>query len=62
MSDCGIADQIAKHCDEVEEVLCCYSCEELVKSEDDLTEVKTKYDDYQFIGDCCIDEYITEGI
>ena len=42
-----------------QEVYGCWHCGDEVKSEDDLQEVKTKTSGYQFIGDCCIDEYIS---
>jgi len=41
-----------------EETHVCWHCGEEVE-EDTLQEVKTKYDGYQFISDCCIDDYIT---
>jgi hypothetical protein len=44
-----------------EEAYCCWHCSEEV-NEDELTEVKTKYDGNQFIAECCIDQYFTEGV
>ena len=39
----------------------CWNCSEEVK-EDSLQEVKTKCSGWQSIGECCIEDYITEGL
>ena len=63
MDRCFISEQIAIHCSQPEqEVYVCWNCSEEVDSDDDLQEVKTKYDGYQSIAECCIDHYITEGV
>jgi len=57
--DCqSLTDQNLPWNAEEEEVFGCWHCGEEV-TEESLTEVKTKYAGYQFISDCCIDEYIT---
>lgn len=62
MSYCHVANQIAKHCDEPEqEILVCWACEQTVK-QDELTEVETKRNGFQFICGDCIEDYITEGV
>lgn len=41
-----------------QEVFCCWDCGDEVENEDELTEVKTKRNGLQFIGECCIEDYI----
>ena len=58
MTRCYVSEQIAEYCSRPEqEIYGCWHCGEEVE-EDSLTEIKTKYAGYQFISDCCIDEYI----
>ena len=45
-----------------QEVYGCWNCSDEFDNDDELTEVKTKYDGFQSIGPCCIDEYIIEGV
>ena len=63
LTRCYVSEQIAKHCNEPEqEVYGCWNCSDEFDNDDELTEVKTKYDGFQFIGPCCIDEYLIEGV
>lgn len=44
-----------------QEVYVCWHCGEECR-EDELEEIKTNSASYQSIGDCCIYEYITNGV
>lgn len=44
-----------------QEIFSCWHCDEEVEDEDNLTEVKTRDNGYQFIGECCLDDYIIKG-
>ncbi len=55
---CPVARSIAIHCDEPDDTPICWCCEEVVESEEDLTEVKTRDCGYQFIGKCCIEDFV----
>ena len=58
MTRCYISEQIAIHCSQRdEELYTCWHCEKEVE-EGTMQEVKTKCSSYQFIGECCIEDYI----
>lgn len=57
MSNCPVENEIAIHCNN-EPTTICFGCDESLTEDDTATEVLTRDNGYQFVGDCCIEDYI----